>query len=93
MMLAKIEVNLNVFWQPQHRAFPCKRHEAVFHDLMFTEHLNFVHGVDHVSLNMHDLRSVGRDPCSPLQVDAINLASKIVVLHAIWTVGTLAEVY
>ena len=56
--VAKVEVNLDVFWATTASCFSLQTALGHIPRLDVTEHLDLVHGVNDVGLNMHDLRSV-----------------------------------
>src|SRR5437660_7326966 len=91
-VLAEVEINLYIFWQPERGVLLRKGNWSILNHLMLAEQTNFGHGFDHIGFHPHDLKVIGSDPCPSFQGHGENLPPAAIAVHMVGTVAALAEV-
>src|SRR4029077_2947874 len=91
-VLAEVEINLYIFWQPERDVLLRKGNWSILNHLMLAEQMNFGHGFHHIGFPAHDLKVVGGDPCPSFQGHVKKIHSDAIAVHMVGTVAALAEV-
>ena len=92
-VFSEVEINIGAFWQPKRGVLLRKWNRSVLNRLMLTDQLNLWHRTYHVGLDPHNLKLVGSNPRSTLQIDRVQLISDFIAVHSARPVFSLAEVH
>src|SRR5579872_834729 len=92
-MFAEVEINIGALWQPKRGVLLWKRNWSVLNCLMLTDELNLWHRTHHIGLDSHNLKLVGSNPCSTLQIYRVHLIADFIAVHSTGPVFSLAEVH